>query len=348
MVGCSPPVVGHVLNDSGANTRVGKELRERVERIAAELGYSPSYHGRALREGRSRMLGLVTGSSSPAEMHAGFWGQIIGGLDEGAREADHHLLIVGGESDESDGLERGRQMLDQGQIDALLVPCILYRARPDQMQKIEQMEGPLALLFPSPDSRHPGLHFGHAAGIREAAEHLAALGHRDVLWASYAIDGVAEVPERKRHFCDAARELGMSCTDLVVDTPGPRERQTRSGLVAVFREQVARWLAGHDPPTAVMAYNEVAGLGIYAALRDHGLRVPEDVSVVGYDDIYAELACPPMTVVSLNLREFGREWAKLAVSVASGEERQQQRLERVPTRLVVRASTAPSSQHSSQ
>jgi LacI family transcriptional regulator len=96
-----------------------------------------------------------------------------------------------------------------------------------------------------------------------------------------------------------------------------------------------------------MAYNEVAGVGVYAALGDHGLRVPKDVSVIGYDDIYAELACPPMTVVSLNLREFGREWARLAVSVASQEGVQQPRVARVPTKLVIRASTARTSRHNS-
>ncbi len=341
-VGCSKTVVSHVLNDSTGSSRVSEGLRQRIFAAAHSLGYQPNYLGASLSRGSTHMLGVVIGEMSTLEMHIGLWGQVLGGLDAGAREAGYHLLIVGSDGKDIDGLTRGQAMLQQGQIDCLLVPSHVYQNSPTHLTQIEASNAPhILFLLNNYASRHPGVVIDDNPGLTAAAEHLASLGHRQVLWAGAMRDGVELLPYRRQQFFDAATQLGLEISRCQVEIEERAESATISRGSTAFHAQISAWLQEHPVPSAIMAYNEIAGIGIYQALRDLGLRVPDDVSVIGYDNIYAEAAYPPMTVVSLCLPEVGRQWARLAIAVANGEDAGDHNAVRsISTSLVVRESTA--------
>jgi LacI family transcriptional regulator len=286
------------------------------------------------------MIGFALGRVVPATAHQGFWGELVAGVDDGANAEKHNMLIVRS-TEKQEAVDHGLELLQQRQIDALVIPGVLYG---DKMPQIEALDAPIVLVLPLRPSHHPRVGINHEPGLRQAAQHLHALGHSEVLWAGLSVGGKVQEAARQGFFDHAAHELGMRTREMIIrggDTP------LASGLpslVGAGREHLAAYLSVQDSPTAIMAYNEIAGLGIYAALRDAGYCVPRDVSVIGYDDIVSELAMPQMTVISHKLREAGRAAAGLGIQMVADRKRLRELRghERwIPTELVVRESTGP-------
>jgi DNA-binding LacI/PurR family transcriptional regulator len=172
-------------------------------------------------------------------------------------------------------------------------------------------------------------------------QHLAELGHRRVLW--FGRENALDLRHALAQQCaqeqglqmNAARAPEVADEGLLGDTPYLIEHYTRA---------FSQWLEGNGPVSAVLAADEKAAFGVCRALLHARLRVPQDVSVAGYDDIRASLCDPPLTVVSQCLAEVGETAAKMALELADETERAAKILRQpvaVPSRLVVRKSTGP-------
>jgi len=335
---CSIPVVSAVVNQTRTSARVGAETRERIERISAELEYKPNYHAQTLRSGRSNVQAMLIHDHS---FKTGFYIDLLAGIKTMARMLDNDLLIVS-KGPDCDEVERGKQLLQNRQVDSLIVMGTPYAYRIPELAGINE---PVVIAGGTPTPcPFPRLAVDPAAGIREAVEQLALLGHTTILWAGCLTDGVRAVPERRRVFDAAIAKLNLRSREFYMTADGASASSGPDKTIASFKNQFSSYLDQHQPPTALMAFNEQMGVGIYAALQEHGFRVPDDVSVVGYDGHYADLVYPSMAVVGMEMHELGRRASDLAFRMAGDRNLIQElagHVEYVPSRFMPGNSIAP-------
>jgi DNA-binding LacI/PurR family transcriptional regulator len=346
--GCSVTAVSKTLNAARGTAAVGEATRQRVIQIAQEMGYTPSYLARALQRGRTQAVGLVLTFSRGRIHHNAYWGQLIQGVQARTCEADHDLLMISGLSDQAE-LERGLAHMRERRVDALIVPTL--RCSASYRELLDQLDAPIVLLGGGEPSPHPVVESDLASGCQEAVAHLADLGHRSVLYVGLAGAFQERPRARAEILATAAAACGMTLhrTELTLsvmerDVLGVDGDVTTAAYADECRVRFAAALPDLPPATAVIAYSERVGFGVCAALTEAGLRVPEDVSVLAFDNIYSNLGLQPLTVVDPRSEEVGARAAELALQlIEAGDDRGAFHglVEGVPSRLVVRASTGP-------
>jgi LacI family transcriptional regulator len=220
---------------------------------------------------------------------------------------------------------------------ALIAVTSVYTAQLDELARAGL---PLVVLDPLhlPDSRIHSVGATNFAGGLAATQHLLSLGHRRVAYLGGPTMAVCN--QARMHGYRAAMEAeGVPVPDTYVR---PGDFTYGTGLLGA-----AALLGLHEPPTAIFAGNDEIALGVIETARDRGLRIPEDLSVVGFDDTsLARTASPPLTTVRQPLREMGGAALRTALRLANGEKVDSHHIE-LATELVVRASTAPLRQEAS-
>ncbi|WP_425955176.1 LacI family DNA-binding transcriptional regulator [Xylanimonas sp. McL0601] len=297
--------------------KVAVETRDRVAAIAAELGYQPNRAAAGLRAGRTGALGLlVPDLSNP------YFAAVAKGVAEVAREHGLGVFVVDSEEDPALEVELLRSLAHQTDGVILASPRALEAARPPVGGKpvvVINQDGPLAVGT------------DNAGGMRLAVEHLYALGHRRVAYVGGPAASWSDA--QRRVALDVAGELGVEVVAL-----GPH-RPTVDGGAAAADAVVAAGV------TAAITFNDVVAVGLVRAVRERGVRVPEDLSVVGFDDTFlAALVTPALTSVGADLREVGRRATDLLVGrlgPAGAEAEPPTASLLLPATLAVRASTAP-------
>jgi LacI family transcriptional regulator len=297
--------------------RVNADTARQVFLAADRLGYRwGRLDGQPLVErGVNHAIALVI-----ADVTNPFYGDIIKGAYEAAREAK--LLLILSHTNESPEVERETIEQELGQVDALLIASSRMT---DSGLRMMAKQKPLVLLnriIPEVTC----VVSDHRRGIRRAAEYLCTLGHERIHYVAGPetswSDGV-----RWQALREAGSELGLD-----VRRVGPNEPTVLAGIGA------ARQIAKVDA-TAVLAYNDQLAIGVMKGLRKLGLAVPDDVSVVGIDNIvFDELVEPPLTTIAAPLYRMGFTGVQHCIAIASGT-RTSGRPMLLPVRLVVRQST---------
>jgi len=180
--------------------------------------------------------------------------------------------------------------------------------------------------------------FDDRPGIEAAVDHLAGLGHRDILWIGSGVPRI-ESELRRGHLAAAAARHGLAIRTMGYDLEPPRS-DGQVALVADYQRALAdrRFPAG---TTAIMCWNEAIAFAVYGLLAQRGAAVPRDVSVIGFDDLLADLANPALTTISHACEELGMRAVELAIDLIEGRDRVLSgRVVTVPARLVIRSSTA--------
>jgi DNA-binding LacI/PurR family transcriptional regulator len=352
-----------VSNAYNRPDQLSAALRERVFETARRLGYpGPDPLARGLRRGRAGALGLVYDSRLSYAVRDPAAVAFLGGVSDAAEAARLGLLLVPGTAPEQrDAAAVGRALVD-GLIvysvaaDDALVAAALERRRPTVIVDQPRARG---VPFVGIDDR---------AAAREAAEHLIGLGHRWTAVISFALSpdgrrGPAD-PARRRGarypvtrarlagYADAFEAARLSWPEMpVYECPGSSvELGREAGLVLLGGEAALGQLGGRrrptappgerPRPTAVLATSDALALGAVDAARELGLAVPEDLSVIGFDDVPASsTATPPLSSVHQDHAEKGRLAAETLLALLRGEEAPRTR--RVAHRLAIRASTGP-------
>lgn len=314
--GVSAPTVSKVIN---GRSGVGAETRARVESLITEYGYR-----RPENASRAEIMELVMGDLES------LWGlEIIRGVERAARA--HHVGVVVSDFDQRPAETRGWMEDALARRPQCVVSVAqLTRAQRDQLtaRGIPFVVFDLAADLPD-DAPYVGA--TNWLGGRSAANHLIALGHRRI----------AMIAGPDRLLCCRARLDGyraaLEAAGLEFDAGlAPRADLNHDG----GRAAAGALLDRPDRPTAVFAANDVVALGVYRAARERGLRIPEDVSVVGFDDLpVVSWIDPPLTTVHQPLREMASAATELALALGRGERPAQTRLE-IATTLTVRKSTA--------
>ncbi|MEU2543728.1 LacI family DNA-binding transcriptional regulator [Streptomyces iakyrus] len=317
--GVSQAAVSLVLGDKWRG-RVSEATAERVREAARDLGYRPNLAARNLRLGRTRTVLLVVPALTT---------EFFAGVYTGAARvaAEHGFGVVLYPSPEGIGPARDPFASAQAALDGVIASSMAA----DALTAIRGEALPLVMLDSDPDGSLGAatVNLDIADGVRQAAEHLLSLGHRRFLHLA------ADVPSWT--FEVRARELAARLSEV----PGTSVRTARSpisieGAVAAAGAALS---APGDRPTAVICDDDQLAAGTYKAARRLGLRIPDDLSVTGLDDLALATAIDPeLTTVRLDAELFGERGMGALLAVLEGREPESGD---IPVQLVTRSSTAP-------
>lgn len=303
---------------------VKHKTAEKIRKIATESGYRPSAVARGLVTRRTRTIGLVVTTIADP-----FTSEVVSGIYQAASDRGYSVFLADSGAD-PEREKRVVQSFAEQRVDGILVTS--SRVGNLYLPLLSEMRVPILLV----NDQHPGA-FVHSVmirnfeGARLAASHLTGLGHRKIAYIGDD-SGYQSDTERFRGFRAALESAGVPMIErLIARGDGKPER----GM------QAMKNLLPHKP-SAVCCYNDRTALGALRAIHAHGLRVPEDISVVGFDDIFlAPYTEPPLTTVRQPMRKMGLLAMESLFRLMSGGEAEI-RIE-VDPELVIRESTARAS-----
>jgi LacI family transcriptional regulator len=313
--GVSVATVSRALNENGP---VRAETSRRVKIAVREMKYVPHAGARSLSTQKSHTLGVLL-----PDVHGEFFSEVIRGIDVAARQRGYHILVSGSHSDAAEMSAVLRAL--RGRVDGLILMS------PDtSLGPISRALGdhtPVVLLNCAAAGRST-IRVDNYSGARLMTEHLIALGHRDVAFIT-GPERNADAAERLRGFRDALRPLTKSS---VIEVPG--EFTEESGY-----EAMGAITRGENRPSAVFAANDSMAIGALRAAREAGLRIPEDIAIVGFDDIpIARFLTPPLTTVRVQIAEMGRRAVESVLHDSDHNSMRRRKEQVIATDLVVRES----------
>jgi DNA-binding LacI/PurR family transcriptional regulator len=312
--GVSQSTVSLVFSGKGQG-RVSETTQEEVRRVARELGYRPNVAAQALRLGSSRAVALIV-----PDITNPFFARVLRGAQRAAADAGYTVVLVDTANDrrwEAQSFEA----LRAGPVDGYLLFEILP---PEGLERDEHV-----VLMESMAMRRSSVRFDSEGGAGAAFRHFLELGHRRIGHLASAFDAPTfdlREDARRKVLSEAGLDpdaLPRALTDITIDA--------------------ARDAAGpllDQEPTAVFCDDDIIAAGFYLAARERGLRIPDDVSVIGFDDMdFARVLSPPLTTVALDAELLGSTaFEQLNARMAGRRVRAKTVL---PAELVVRGSTGP-------
>jgi LacI family transcriptional regulator len=323
LAGVSIATVSRVIN---GRPDVSADTREAVLRVIREHGFSSNRSARALSAGRTGLVGMTV-----PFVHVAYFGGILAGASEALYEQDMRIVLCPTAHEhqrEATLLER----LMQGTTDGALL--LLTTESSADLKALRAKGYPFVVLDPRKplDDGIPSVSAAHWAGAKAATEHLLSLGHRRI-GAITGPHGWHATVDRLDGYHAALAGAGlMPDPELVAKGNFTSE----SGHAAA-----AALLELPEPPTAIFAFNDEMALGAMQLARERGLRLPRDLSIVGFDDLEkAAIVVPALTTVRQPLAEMGRVAVSLLTRLLDNQRVEGLNLE-LATRLVVRESTAP-------
>jgi len=320
LAGVAPITVSRVINNSGY---ISQATREKVEAAIAELGYVPNVLARGLRSKRTNTLALVmTDITNP------FFTLIARGVEDAASEAGYTVIFCNTDEAESEE-EKYANILAQKQVDGvLLVPA---RSNSKSVTFFQSNDIPVVLL----DRRVPGVdvdvvHCDSVQGSCDLVKLLIDLGHTRIIAIS-GPEGVSTADDRVAGYRQAMEDAGLPENCQVFN--GNFTQDSGYDLTRQAMEQSIT-------PTAIFGANNFISIGILKALRDFDMRVPEDVAVVGFDDLPTSLIVDPyLTVAAQPAYEMGQKATELLIDRISGRAPSDPQQVALPIEIIVRQST---------
>ena len=327
--GVSRTTVSFVLNNV-MNRGISEITRERVLTIAREMGYEPNATARSLVSGMTGTVAMVIPKASHLYVDA-FLGQLVASINEECHRHGLKLLI---ESTEDEGREPGSfvNLVTSRRIDGLIVvnPRTAEHAH---VERVRDAGIPLVVL----SSALPDMKAFHTLGndtclsAGTAVNHLLGLGHRRVAYVSFAQPEYRSVTERQQGWRNALSAAGIDADPAWVEYA---DISAESGYLAT-----QRLLERKTGCTALFAGNDTIAFGAIKALNEAGLRIPQDIALMGYDDIpLAAYATPPLSTMRSDAIGHGRDAMQMLLAQLRGETTQLVMRTELEAVLVVRAS----------
>jgi DNA-binding LacI/PurR family transcriptional regulator len=314
--GVSQSTVSLVLSGKSRG-RISGRTEEAVRRAAEDLGYRPNVSARALRTGATRTVGFVV----PDVTHP-FFGRTMRGAQQAAAKAGYAVMLVDVPGDGDWGLTPV-EALREGPADGFIYFSVeppAHRHRGEHMVVIEAAPGDL-----------PWVRLDTEGGTDAALEHLLELGHRRIARLGSREDFPTFVLRRQRWLA-ALERAGVE--------PVPELSAGSSFDFGDAAAAAGALLDATEPPTAIICDDDILAGGVYLAMRERGLGIPDDVSVVGFDDLsFARVLSPPLTTIGADAERLGAIAFEALAAVMAGEAAGPGQV--LPVELIVRESTAP-------
>ncbi len=317
--GVSVSTVSRVLNNKDD---VAFETYQRVQGIIDELGYVSSLAARGMRSRRTNVIGLIM-----PDVASPYSAAVMQGVNQAIAQLDYDLIVyTNGDSHKFDTADQERHyvaLLNGGVTDGVIVVTPVATDFPT--------DSPVVAIDPNNESPEcTGIISTNRVGALQAMNHLLGMGHKRIGHITGRRDLVSAM-RRLQGYKDGLSAAGLPLDQALIKTGD----YTAETAVKCTRDL----LELDDPPTAIFAANDMSAMGVYQAVRDAGLHIPDDLSVVGFDNLRdAIFLDPPLTTVNQNVPEMGRIATEMIVKLIGGEPLEQN-LHKTQTQLVVRDST---------
>jgi DNA-binding LacI/PurR family transcriptional regulator len=317
----STATVSRLLNKT---SYISPETAKKVWSAIEELGYYPNINARGLASGRSLLLGLIV-----SDIVNPFFPELVKTFEECAVEKGYEIITANTNYDPARTAMRVRQLIER-RVDGVAV----MTSEMDQSLIDELSARGIPIVFLDTgeiQEKISNIRIDYEQGISQAVNHLLDLGHRRIGFISGPLD-LKSSRIRRSAFLRFLREHGIIEKKELVTTGDHK--------IAGGREAMNRLLELKKRPTAVLASNDLTAIGALRALRDHGLHVPDDISLIGFDDItLAETIDPPLTTVNISRVKVAESAFQSLFELINGETEFGREM-RVETMLVLRESTA--------
>lgn len=317
--GVSLATVSRALANS---PRVKPDTRQRIQELAAKMGYAPSAIAQGLATKRTHTLGVVVRDIGDA-----FVAELVRSIDHQALTHGYTLLLSHCGDDPSRELA-ATHILRRQRVDGIIVadPSV-----PETFLPPASGSGTPAILINS-QQYHYSVGTDNPSATEEAVNHLLSLGHRRIAYIG-SLRNAPESRERQAGYERALRRFGI--------TPDPTlVAEGEAGWEHAGWAHTERLLRLPAPPTAILCFNDLTAIGALGAAQAAGLAVPADLSLIGFDDIsLTRYLNPPLTTVSQDREQLARVAVEMVLALLDGSEPPARHL--VPGRLVLRASTCP-------
>ncbi len=321
-LGLSPTTLSLVLNDAPSASSIPQQTKDRIFEAAREMNYRPNYVARSLRVQRTHTLGVIV-----PELSDGYSAMVLNGVED-VLSKEGFFYLTASHLHREDLLEKHPQILIDRQVEGIIAVDSPIRFQPTlpcvNVSGHEEIEGVTNIIL------------DHQKAAELGIGHLHELGHRKISVIK-GQDFSSDTDVRWDTICEAAEKRSIPidqklCSQLEGDSPSPE-----LGYVAT-----KKLLAGGEKFTALFAFNDISAIGAIRALEEAGLRVPNDVSVLGFDDIYAAaFHNPALTTIRQPLFEMGKLAAKTVLDGLKNPDRKIPNSLNVEPTLIVRNSTAP-------
>ena len=322
LAGVSLATVSRVMNNSD---KVSPKTRQKVEVAMRELGYSPNSIAQSLASKRSNSIGVLV-----PELYGPFFGVILSGIEAELRAAGKHVIITAGHSDEAVEKE-SIQFLSTRRCDALIL--YVYGLPDDYLVKLSK--GPVPIVFLNrlvPGAVSECISLDNEHGGYVATKSLLDLGHRDLAYLSGPVwkrDSLKRLAGHKR----ALEEFGLEFNEQLLFEGNYEESSGREGM--------EYFLKSGFPFSALICGNDEMAAGAMGAAREKGLSIPDDFSVIGFDNVFfSRLLHPTLATIDCPIREMGKMAARSVLKNVYGKENLEIQY-RFEPRLVRRASISP-------
>ena len=324
--GVSVATASRVLNDRPSQIRISEQTKKKVLKIATELDYHPNIFARSLRTRKTGIVGVIV-----SDITDPYFGGIIDGVEKVLNENDYYFLLSSAQnSPQKEELYLTR--LRKSRVDGLLILGGALRFTNGEVKQLASSSIPIVVV--GRKSPHPNISsvtVDNFTGGFLGTEHLIKLGHQDIVHIA-TVEPREDGKERLNGYRSAMEKYGIK--DKCWIEKG--DITAESGC-----KVMTRILKKAPTPTAVFTYNDMSALGVMRAIRDQELRIPENIAVVGFDDIpIAVHFDPALTTVRQPQEEMGRKGAKLLMR-AIKENNKSNRRENIvlEAKLIIRKSS---------
>jgi LacI family transcriptional regulator len=317
----SPATISLVLNNAPGVRSIPQETRDRVMAAAKKFDYRPSFYARSLRRKQSFSIGVLV-----PELSDGYSVLVISGIEEVLLEEGYFYLAASHRRKADLIEEYPRLLMDRSVEGFVAVDTALQHPLPLPVVAVaghKKIEGVTNIVL------------DHRRAAELALRHLYQLGHRHIAFMrgqTFSSDS----DDRWRSFMAVSKELGLEVhPELVI------QLELNLSSPELGYPVVQQLLAQKRPFTALVSFNDIAAIGAIRAFRDHNLRVPEDISVVGFDDIQvAAFHNPSLTTIRQPLHNMGTASARILLERLRGKKEYPEQVAIVPE-LIIRESTMP-------
>jgi len=305
---------------------VDPQLAKRVWKVVEELGYYPNTQARALVSGKTRIFGLIV-----SEITNPFFPEIVQSFEDIAVQHNYEIMLTSTVHDPKRMESAVRRMIER-RVEGVAV--LTFGMEDSLLQHLRYRKVPLVFVDVGPPVPHiSNIRINYQRGIRQAVQHLAALRHERIAFISGPLS-LKSARTRRDAFAESMREIGMHVDpEWIVEGD-----HTMEGGMKAFAG-----LAGlRSRPTAVMCSNDMTAVGVMREAFDYGISIPQELSVVGFDDVrLAQFIIPPLTTVQMSQTELAKLAFKALLTEVEREIPSPNGTEYVlNTDLVLRRSTA--------
>lgn len=326
IAGVSRTAVSFVLNDVPASN-IPETTRERILQVARELNYVPNVQALNLVTGKTMMIALVVRQTSEQMSIDTFTGEFIRGVTAVVEQQDYHLVIHAAEPATQESTYG--KLVRTRKVDGLLIASPLVND--PEVRQLHDEGTPIVLNGATEADDIPSVDVDNRQGAYAAVRHLIGLGHQRIGHISNAPFSYRSSSDRLAGYRQALEEA-----HLVYD-----ERLVLAGQFTPSSgyKPMQTLLALSPPPSAVFIGSDTVALGAIEAVRERGYRIPDDISVIGFDDIiFSRYTDPPLTTVRVPAYKLGYSAGELILKIIQGERLPTKRIV-LPTELVYRRST---------